>query len=94
MSLPPSGVHLPLQEAGWGGTAMAAAAGLAIGGIKGAAIGALARMGLAALMPDAVGTPRELAGKGKNTMTLHGMDQFLIAKLSHSTQFPHVLMDK
>jgi len=66
-----------LQEPGWGGTALAAGAGFAIGGIKGAAIGALARVGLAALMPDAVGTPHELEGKGKDPIDLHGMDQVI-----------------
>jgi len=68
-----------IQEAGWGGTAMAAGAGFAVGGIKGAAIGALARLGLSAVMPDAAGTPYALQGKGKNPVALHGMDQVIDA---------------
>lgn len=66
-----------VQEPGWGGTATAASAGLALGGVKGAAIGALARWGLAALMPDAVGTPHVLEGTGLNPIDRHGMEQVI-----------------
>jgi len=58
-------------------TALASVAGLAIGGAKGAAIGALAHMGVSALMPDAVGTPRVLEGKGLNPMGRHSMVQVI-----------------
>jgi len=65
-----------IQEAGWGGTALAAGVGYAIGGAKGAAIGAVARLGLAALAPNAVGTPYELEGKG-NPGKRHGIAQVI-----------------
>ena len=66
-----------VQEPGWGGTAAAAGAGFALGGIKGAAIGMLARWGLSALMPDAVGTPHVLEGTGLNPIDRHGMEQVI-----------------
>jgi type VI secretion system secreted protein VgrG len=63
-----------LQEQGWKGTAAAAGAGFAVGGVKGAVLGALAKLGLSAAMPDAVGNRLPLPGSG-NPVARHGMDQ-------------------
>lgn len=65
-----------LQEQGWRGTGAAASAGFAAGGIKGAVIGALAKIGLSAAMPDAVGNRLPLPGSG-NPVARHGMDQVI-----------------
>ncbi|SDT88651.1 PAAR-like domain-containing protein [Halopseudomonas salegens] len=66
-----------IQEPGWGGTAAAAGAGFSLGGVKGAAIGVLARWGLAAVMPDSVGTPHTLEGKGLDPIDRHLMPQVI-----------------
>ena len=65
-----------LQEGGLGATAGAAAAGWAAGGPKGAAIAALAQLGLAGLAPNAAGTPYELEGKG-NPVKRHLIDHVI-----------------
>lgn len=68
-----------LQEPGWRSTGTTAAAGFAIGGIKGAAIGVLGHWGVSALMPDAVGTPYTLNNKSSNPYTNHLMDPVIEA---------------
>jgi hypothetical protein len=72
-----------LQQQGWKGTLGTAAAGAAIGafgGPFGAAIGflagGLAKLGLSAAMPDAVGNKFPLDGHG-NPVARHGMDQVI-----------------
>lgn len=66
-----------VQEQGLAGTLLGAGVGALLGGPLGAAAGALAKMGLAAIMPDAVGTPHELPGHGVNPVDRHGMDQVI-----------------
>ena len=56
------------QEQSAGGTALA--------GLIGGAVGASAKVALAAAMPNAAGIPRELPGKG-NPVARHGMDQVI-----------------
>lgn len=51
-----------LQEQGFKGTAVAARAGYAVAGPIGALVGALAKVGLSATMPDALGTKYEVPG--------------------------------
>lgn len=73
-----------LQQQGWGGTLGTAGAGAAIGGAFGgfvgagigAVVGGLAKIGLSALMPDAVGNTFPLEGHG-NPVSRHGMDQVI-----------------
>jgi hypothetical protein len=66
-----------VQEQGLAGTRLGAGVGALLGGPLGAAAGALAKIGLSAIMPDAVGTPHELPGHGVNPVDRHGMDQVI-----------------
>ena len=52
-----------LQEQGLKGTVVAARAGWAVGGPIGAVLGAAAKIGLSAAMPDAIGTKYDVPGK-------------------------------
>lgn len=73
-----------LQQQGWKGTLAGAGAGAAAGAIFGgpfgaligAAAGGLAKLGLSAAMPDAVGNKFPLDGHG-NPVSRHGMDQVI-----------------
>lgn len=64
------------QEQSVGGTALAALAGAPLAGLPGALIGGLGKAALAAVMPDAVGLPRELPGHG-DPVARHGMDEVI-----------------
>jgi hypothetical protein len=61
-----------VQEQGWKGTAAAASAGFAAGGIKGAILGAIGKVAVSAVAPDAIGNKYDLSGSG-NPVTRHGM---------------------
>jgi Domain of unknown function (DUF4150) len=73
-----------LQQQGWKGTLATAGAGAAIGGMFGgfvgagigAALGGLAKLGISAAMPDALGNKFPLDGHG-NPVSRHGMDQVI-----------------
>lgn len=66
-----------VQEQGALGTLAGAGIGGLLGGPIGAAAGALAKVGLSATMPDAVGIPHQLPGHGINPVARHGMDQVI-----------------
>ena len=65
-----------LQEQGVLGTLAAAGVGALFGGIGGAVIGGLIKMGVSAMMPNAVGNMFPLEGHG-NPVARHGMDQVI-----------------
>ncbi|RCV91811.1 type VI secretion system tip protein VgrG [Billgrantia montanilacus] len=66
-----------LQEHDWGSTLAGAGIGSLLGGWKGAAFGALGSNALAMLMPDAVGAPYRLPGRGTNPIERHSMVQVI-----------------
>ena len=61
-----------IQEQGWKGTLAAAGAGFKMGGIKGAILGAVGKVAVSAVAPDAIGNKYEVSGTG-NPVTRHGM---------------------
>lgn len=63
-----------VQEQGPLATLAAAGVGALFGGLPGAIIGGLAKIGLSALMPDAVGNKFELPGSG-HPLKRHGIEQ-------------------
>jgi hypothetical protein len=65
-----------IQEQGLKGTLGAAGVGL-LGGPIGAVIGAVSKVGLSAMLPDAVGTKFDLGGTGMNPVDRHGMVQVI-----------------
>ena len=65
-----------LQQQGALGTLAAAGVGALFGGIGGAIVGGLIKMGVSALMPNAVGNTFPLDGHG-NPVARHGMDQVI-----------------
>jgi hypothetical protein len=65
-----------VQEQGLQSTAAVALAGGLVGGPMGAVVAGLAKVGLAAAMPNAVGTPHPLPGSG-DPLARHGMDHVI-----------------
>jgi Domain of unknown function (DUF4150) len=65
-----------IQEQGLKGTLGAAGVGL-LGGPVGALIGAVGKVGLSAMLPNAVGTKFDLGGTGVNPVDRHGMAQVI-----------------
>ena len=82
-----------LQEHSWGSTLAGAGLGSLVGGGKGAAIGALGSNALAMLMPDAVGTPYRLPGRGTNPIERHSMVQVIEGLEAQKTMDQRVIAD-
>ena len=61
-----------VQEQGGKGTLAAAGVGYRFGGIKGAVLGALGKVAVAAVAPDAIGDTYDVSGSG-DPVTRHGM---------------------
>jgi hypothetical protein len=80
-----------VQTQNVGGTVVAGLGGLLLGGIPGAITGILGKIGLAALMPDPVGTPIALEGSGLDPVARHGIDQVIAGLESQKTADQAVL---
>jgi uncharacterized Zn-binding protein involved in type VI secretion len=80
-----------LQEQNLGGTLAAGVLGGLLGkGLHGAVAGALAKIGLAAIMPDPIGTQFPLAGHG-DPLSRHSIDQVIDGLESQKRQDQAVL---
>jgi hypothetical protein len=66
-----------MQEQSLGSTALAGVAGALLLGPVGALIGAVAKVTISALMPNAVGTPYSLPGTGIDIVERHKMNQVI-----------------
>jgi hypothetical protein len=67
-----------LQEQNLGGTLLSAGVGGLLGGIPGAVVGALAKIGLAAIMPDPLGIAGRIMLPGSGSpLARHGIDQVI-----------------